>query len=121
MRILIIDDSKFTRTVYESELKQENIQVETAEDGEAGIAKAKSEKPDLVLLDMILPKKDGFDVLRELKADSNTKDIPVIVFSKLNQKSDIDEALKLGAIKYLPKGRYTPKQVLTQIKKILDK
>ncbi|MBI5306339.1 response regulator [Candidatus Wolfebacteria bacterium] len=121
MKVLIIDDDKFIRTVYESQLQQENIDVELAPDGESGLVKAKSAKPDLILLDMILPQKDGFEILKELKANSNLKNIPVVVFSSLSQQNDIDEAFKLGAIKYLPKDTYSPAQIVEEIKNILLK
>ncbi len=121
MKVLIIDDDKFIRTVYQSEFNQENIEAEVAENGEAGLEKAKSGKPDLILLDMMLSEKDGFEVLGELKSDTSLKSIPVIVFSSLNQQSDIDEAMKLGAVKYLPKDAYSPKQIVEEAKKILVK
>ena len=121
MKVLIIDDDKFIRTVYESELHQENIEVELAEDGEKGLEKARSVKPDLILLDMILPGMSGFELLEKLKADDELKKIPVVVFSSLNQQSDIDEAVKLGAVKYLPKDTHSPSQIVEEIKKILMK
>lgn len=119
MRILIIDDSKFIRTVYKSELNQENIEVELAETGEEGLEKARTAKPDVILLDMMLPGIDGFEVLERLKNDSGLRKIPVVVFSTLSQQSDIEEALKRGAVKYLPKDDYTPKKVAEELKQIL--
>jgi CheY-like chemotaxis protein len=118
MKVLIIDDDKFIREVYKSELNQENIEVELAESGEEGLEKVKSLKPDLILLDMILPGKSGFDILGELQTDAELKKIPVIVFSSLSQQSDIDEANKLGCSRYLPKDNYSPKQIVDEIKKI---
>jgi two-component system, OmpR family, response regulator VicR len=114
MKVLIIDDDNFIRTVYKSALNQENIEVEVAADGDEGLAKAKQFKPDAILLDMILPKKDGFEVLKGLKS----KKIPTIVFSSLHQQGDIDEALRLGAMKYLPKDQYSPGQIIDEIKKL---
>jgi DNA-binding NarL/FixJ family response regulator len=83
-----------------------------------GLEKVKSLKPDLILLDMILPGKSGFDILGELQTDAELKKIPVIVFSSLSQQSDIDEANKLGCSRYLPKDNYSPKQIVDEIKKI---
>jgi len=121
MKVLIIDDDKFTRTVYESELHQENIDAVLAEDGERGLALARESKPDLILLDMILPKKSGFEVLEDLQRDPELQNIPVVIFSSLRQQHDIDEAMKLGAVQYLPKDSHSPKQIVEEIKKILLK
>ena len=117
MKILIIEDDKFIRTVYKSQFNQENFEVELAQDGEEGWQKIIDTKPDLILLDMILPKKDGFSILEDLQKDEELQKIPVIVFSALSQQSDIDKAMKLGAKKYLPKDQYTPKQIIEEIKK----
>ncbi|MEK7453104.1 MAG: response regulator [Patescibacteria group bacterium] len=119
MKVLIIDDDNFIREVYKSELNQENIEVELAESGEVGLEKVKSIKVDLILLDMMLPQKSGFDVLTELKKDAELSKIPVIVFSSLSQQSDIDEAKRLGCLMYLPKDTYSPNQIVDEIKKII--
>ena len=119
MTILVIDDDKFARNVYESELHQENITVVTARDGEEGVAKAKEIKPNLIILELIVAKKNGFEVLKELKADASVKNVPVVVCSALNQKSDIDEAMKLGAVKYMSKENYSLKQMVKEILNIL--
>lgn len=119
MKVLIIDDDKFIRVVYKSGFVHEGIEVELAQDGEEGIQKAKSFVPDLILLDIILPKKDGFELLEEIKKDPKLKDTPVIVFSALNQQPDIDRAMELGAMKYMPKDNYMPNQIIEQVKKIL--
>lgn len=115
MKILIIEDDKFISTVYESEFHQQNIEVELAFDGIAGLAKARECKPDLILLDLILPKLNGFEVLREIKADPEISKIPVIVSSSLNQSSDIDEVINLGATKFFAKETSSPKQVVKEI------
>jgi DNA-binding response OmpR family regulator len=121
MKVLIIEDDNFIRTLYESELHQENIEVELAADGEEGLNKAKKVKPDLILLDLILPKKNGFEVLEILKKDEKLKKIPVVILSALSQKVDIDEAMKLGAIRYLTKEDYSQKQITKEILDILMK
>lgn len=121
MKVLIIEDDKFMQAVYESALRQENIEVDIAEDGEDGLAKMKTTKPDLVLLDMILPNKNGFDILEERQQDPELEKIPVVVFSNLSQKADVDKAMALGATKYCPKGEYSVNQTVEEIKKILMK
>lgn len=118
-KVLVIDDDKFIRLVYESKLKKEGFIVSSAQDGEEGFEKISKEKPDLVLLDMILPKKNGFAILEEMGSDAKLKKIPVIVFSALSQPSDIDRALKLGAKRYLPKDEYSPTEIVNEVKKIL--
>jgi CheY-like chemotaxis protein len=120
MRVLIIDDDKFIRVVYKSGFVHEGIEVDLAQDGEEGIEKARESSPDIILLDIILPNKDGFEFLEEAKKDDILKKIPVIVFSALNQQPDIDRAMGLGALKYMPKDNYMPNQIIEEVKKILS-
>lgn len=119
MKVLIIDDDTFVQTVYESELHQENIEVFLANNGVEGMELAKAKGPDVILLDLIMPKMDGFLFLKEFKKNVKLKKIPVIVSSMLEQQSDIDEVMGLGALKYLPKAQYSPNQVIEEIKKTL--
>lgn len=121
MKILIIEDDKFTSKLYESEFHQENIEVELAADGEEGIKKARKTKPDLILLDLILPKINGFEVLEILKNEKKLKNIPVVILSALSQQVDIDEAMKLGAVKYLSKEDYSHKQITQEVLNVLMK
>jgi DNA-binding response OmpR family regulator len=115
MKVLIIEDDKFISTIYESELHQLNVEVVLAYDGVSGLQTAKEIKPDLILLDLILPRLNGFEVLRELKLDEQTKTIPVIINSALKQEKDIQEAIGLGALLFLPKDSYSQKQVAKEI------
>jgi DNA-binding response OmpR family regulator len=115
MKVLIIEDDKFISTIYESELHQLNVEVILTYDGVSGLEKAKEIKPDLILLDLILPRLNGFEVLRELKLDEQTKTIPVIINSALKQEKDIQEAIGLGALLFLPKDSYSQKQVAKEI------
>jgi len=105
--------------MYESGLIKEGFQVSTAGDGEAGLMSAKELKPDLILLDLILPKMDGFKCLEKLKEDPIIKRIPVIILSNLGQDSDLKRGLEMGAEDYLIKTDYTVKQVGEKVKKIL--
>lgn len=104
MKILIIEDDNFFREFYASKLREKNIEVEQAENGEEGLAKLQTFNPDLVLLDIIMPKKDGFDVLQEMGNLQLTKKIPVLVFSTLGQEKDVERARKLGAKGYINKS-----------------
>ncbi len=104
MKILIIEDDKFFQNFYLIKLQEKGFQVDIASDGEEGLDKIKNNKPDLILLDIILPKKDGFEVLSSIANDNNLKNIPVLVFSTLGQESDIEKAKKLGAKDYVNKS-----------------
>lgn len=91
----------------------------SALDGETGLKLAKSQKPDLILLDLVLPKIHGFEVLKKLKEDKETKDIPVIVLTNLEGVGDVDKVLGLGATTYLVKAQYSLEEVVEKIKKAL--
>jgi len=120
-KILIIEDDQRINKVYMAKLSVEGITVMTALDGEEGLRKIYSEKPDLILLDLMLPRKSGFDILKEIKADPKVKDIPVIILSNLAQEKEIEQGLALGAVDYLVKTDYSIQQVMEKIKKALEK
>ena len=120
-KILFIEDAPdFQKEVGEA-LKFEEFKILSALDGEVGLELIKKEKPDLVLLDLILPKKDGFAVLKEMKEDENLKDIPVIVLTNLEGMGDVEKAMSLGATTYLVKANYELDDVVAKIKKTLKK
>lgn len=104
MKIIIIEDDHFFQNFYSIKLKELGYQVEIANDGQEGMDKIKVFLPDLILLDMIMPVKDGFQVLTELKNDPLLSKIPVVVFSTLGQESDIKKAIELGAKDYINKS-----------------
>ena len=114
--ILIIEDDKFLRELISQKLNKENYKVVEAVDGEEGIKKVKEEKPDLILLDLILPGIDGFEVLSRVKEDPSLNKIPVIVLSNLGQRDDVEKGLKLGAVDYLIKAHFTPGEIIEKIK-----
>lgn len=120
MKAIIIDDDNFIRKVYKEALAHSNIQATAFGKATEGLEKIKSTKPDVVLLDMMLPDMSGFDILQELQKDEELKKIPVVVISSLSQQSDIDEAMSLGAKKYLPKGEWGPDKVVEEIEKLLQ-
>lgn len=117
--VLIIDDDEFFREFYRSELSQHDFTVEFATDGEEGVAKALALKPEIIMLDIILPKKDGFEVLRDLKKDKSTKDIPVIITSTLGNNVDIHKLKEMGAINNFNKANTLPKDIALYIKDVL--
>ncbi|PIP22627.1 MAG: response regulator [Candidatus Nealsonbacteria bacterium CG23_combo_of_CG06-09_8_20_14_all_39_17] len=120
-KILLIEDDLFLIDIYNVKLKASSFSVDVAEDGESGLAKAKENKYDLIILDIVLPGLDGRDVLRKLKSDKDLKNIPVIILSNLGQKNEIEEGMKLGASQYLIKAHYTPSEIVDEIIKILKK
>jgi DNA-binding response OmpR family regulator len=115
-KILFVEDEPSLQKAISEVLTQEGYKVLKAADGEEGLKVAQAEKPHLILLDLILPKKDGFEVLKELKADEKTKDIPVIVLTNLEGIGDVEKALSLGATTYLVKANYELEDVLKTVK-----
>jgi len=117
--ILIIEDDKFLRELIVQKLLKEGYEIFEAVDGEEGIKKIKGEKPDLVLLDLILPGIDGFEVLSKMKEEPQISSIPVIILSNLGQREDVEKGLGLGAVDYLIKAHFTPGDIIEKIKKVL--
>jgi DNA-binding response OmpR family regulator len=103
-RILIAEDDRYLRRAAEARLRQQGFTVLTAADGEEALRVARAERPDLILLDLIMPKVQGFEVLRELKAAEATTAIPVIVLSNLGQETDRAQCLEGGAVAYFVKA-----------------
>lgn len=117
--ILLIEDDTFLAGMYVTKLTMEGFQAELATDGKMGLEKAKKSKPDLILLDILMPKMNGFEVLEQLKKDQNLKKIPVILLTNLGQKTDVLKGLELGAEDYLIKAHFMPSEVVEKIKKVL--
>jgi len=117
--ILFIEDEPNLQKTISRYLEDEGYEVKSALDGELGLKLAKESKPALILLDLILPKKDGFEVLKELKIDSETKDIPVIILTNLETSGDVEKALSLGATNYLIKANYELSEVVKKIETVL--
>ncbi len=120
-KILLIEDEGLLSEMYCSKLSKEGFKVSQAANGEEGLELAKKEKFDLILLDIILPKLDGFKVLEELKRDKTIKEIPVFLLTNLSQSEDLKRGTVLGADDYLVKTDFTPTQVVEKIKKVLAK
>jgi len=119
-RILIVEDDPLLSKMYQTKLSIEGFEARAAYDGEEGLKMVKGDPPNLILLDLMLPKMDGFSVLKELKKLPKIKDIPVIVFSNLAQASDIQLAKELGAADYIVKAHLTPNAVVEKIKEFID-
>lgn len=119
-KILIVEDDKFLRELIVAKLSKENYDVVVAVDGEEGIKKVKEEKPGLILLDLILPGIDGFEVLSQIKNDPSVAHIPVIIVSNLGQREDIERGISLGANDYLIKAHFTPGEIIDKIRAVLQ-
>lgn len=117
--ILIVEDDSFLMDAYKLKLQQAKYTILTARDGETALHLAKTKKVDLIILDLILPKMSGQDVLKQLKSDDTTKKIPVIVASNLDQKETIDEVKKHGATDYFIKSNISINELIDKIDKYL--
>lgn len=118
-KILFIEDESTLQKTLGDVLAQGNYKVISALDGKIGLRLAKSEKPDLILLDLVLPKMHGFEILRELKKDPETEEIPVIILTNLEKMEDVEKAIELGAKTYLVKTQYKIEEIMDKIKKVL--
>lgn len=116
-KILILEDEEELLGLLQKKLIQEGFEVSTAKDGEEGLAKIRSVRPDLILLDIVMPKLGGFEVLEAMAKDESIKGMPVIVISNSGQPVEINRALALGAKDYLVKVDFTPQDVLGKVKK----
>ncbi|MBX4188370.1 MAG: response regulator [Candidatus Doudnabacteria bacterium] len=120
-RILIVEDEEILLTALSEELKQQGFQVSGAKDGVEGVEKAQSEKPDLVLLDLVMPRLDGIGALKQMKDNPEIKDIPVVILTNLSDYDKISDALSLGAMDYLVKANYRLEELVNKIKTVLER
>jgi len=118
-KILLVEDDSFLAGMYVSKLNLEDFEVSLADNGEDGLKIAKQKLPNLILLDILLPQMDGFEVLKRLKENPQTAKIPIILLTNLGQKKDVDRGLALGVKDYLIKAHFMPNEVIAKIKKIL--
>ena len=117
--VLIVEDEAIFRVVFTGVLRGNEYTVHEAVDGEQGLEMVKSKKPDIILLDLVLPKMNGFDVLKAIKTDKDIKHIPVIVLSVLGEEDKMQMAFSLGANDYMIKGDNSPKAIIDKIEALL--
>lgn len=117
--LLIVEDDPLMSRLYQKIFIFEKYSVESAADGVEGLEKARSVKPMLILLDVMMPKMNGLQVLDKLKADPETKDIPVVVLTNLASEKDAETALLKGAVKYIVKSEHEPKEIVAMVKEII--
>jgi DNA-binding response OmpR family regulator len=120
-KILLAEDDAFISRAYRDGLGRAGFDIVYAADGVEALKKIREDIPDLVLLDIIMPFKNGFEVLAEIKGDAKLKDIPVIILSNLGQESDIEKGRSLGAADYFIKANYSLREVIEKVKEHLDK
>ncbi len=119
IHVLLVEDDVFLSGIYQKKFEMEGYKVSLADNGEKALVEVKKKKPDIVMLDILLPKLDGFAVLSKIKSDSETKDIPVILLTNLGQKDDVQKGLEMGAADYLIKAHFKPSEVVDKIKQVL--
>ncbi len=117
--ILLVEDDEFLSELYATKLSLEGFAVLSAADGKKGLKLALEKRPDAILLDIILPKMDGFEVLKAIQADPVGKTIPVILLTNLSQKDEVKRGLALGAVDYLIKAHFMPSEVVKKIKSFI--
>lgn len=115
-KILLVEDEEMLANMYEVKFNNEGYELLKAHDGAKGLEMVKSIKPDFVLLDIIMPKMDGFSVLSAMKEDPELQNIPVLLLTNLGQDEDIEKGKKLGAVGYLVKANVTPIDVVNRVK-----
>ena len=120
-KILVVEDEEILLTALSEELKQEGFNVLGAKDGVEGVEKAVAEKPDLILLDLVMPRLDGIGALKQLKENTVTKDIPVVILTNLSDYDKISDALSFGAMDYLVKANYRLEELINKIKTVLER
>jgi len=118
--VLVVEDDEFLRDVISQKLRSEGFDVLVSIDAFEGMKAIKQKKPRLILLDLILPGMDGFEMLGQLKKGAETSDIPVIILSNLGQREDMDRALAAGAADYLIKANYTPADIVQRVRTIIN-
>jgi DNA-binding response OmpR family regulator len=120
-KILLIEDDSFLSEIYTAKFEESGFEVLIAHDGAVGLGKAREEAPDMILLDVVMPNMDGFEVLHAVKEDPSAKDIPVVILSNLGEQENVTKGLELGAAAYIVKAHYTPTEVVAKVQEILSK
>jgi len=118
--ILLVEDDPFLIDIYSKKFKESGFNFEVVQDGEKALKRIEEKKPDLLLLDIVLPGIEGWEIIRRIKNNPLLKDLKIIILSNLGQTQEVKKGLRLGAIKYLIKAHYTPSEVVKEVKKVLE-
>jgi CheY-like chemotaxis protein len=119
-KILLIEDDPYVQRMYQRMFGHQNFELIFASNGNQGLELAQKRKPNIILLDILMPGLSGLEVLERLKAEGDTKDIPVFILSNLADETTIDTAKKLGAEEYIVKADFSPEQVVEEVKKYIS-
>lgn len=119
-KVLIVEDDPLIVKIYSTRLQADGYQVVSAENGELGLEKALMEKPDLIVLDVMMPKVDGFEVLQKLREKPEFKYVPILMYSNLNNEEEIERAKKMGVTEFLVKANLSPTQMVTKMKQYIE-
>lgn len=114
-KVLLVEDDKMLADMYVTKFSKEGMEIMKADDGVKGLAMAKEHKPDLILLDIIMPKLDGFAVLKEIKSDPNIADTHILLLTNLGQSEDVEKGKQLGADDYFIKANHTPAEIVEKV------
>ena len=117
---MLVEDDPFIADIYQEKLNREGLELKVVNDGKNAVTVIKQDKPDILLLDIVLPGIGGWQILRELKKDGLLKKMKVIVLSNLGQQEEVAKGLEMGAARYLIKAQFTPAEVVDEIKKIIS-
>lgn len=118
-KILLVEDDPFLIEIYLRKLKEADFEATSAVDGEQCLKSMEESIPDLVLLDLVLPNVDGWEILKKIKKDGRFKDVKIVILSNLGQKEDLEKGNKMGVERYLIKAQHAPSEVVDEVKKIL--
>ena len=121
VKILIVDDDPFILDMYILKFKEKGFDVDTARDGKTALEKIDSYDPEVVLLDVVMPVMDGFEVLQELKKRKSASRAKIVLLTNLGQKEDVERGMELGAHDYIIKAHFTPSEVVEKVKSLLQK
>lgn len=121
IKVVIIEDDSYILDMYKIKFESSNFEVVSANNGAEGLKILKKKKPDIILLDIIMPKMDGFSVLKAIKNNIATAKIPVVLLTNLGQREDIEKGFELGAASYIIKAHFTPSEIVRKIREILKK
>jgi DNA-binding response OmpR family regulator len=117
--LVLVEDDEFLANIYKTKFEIDGFKVSVAKNGEDGLKMVQKKLPDVVLLDILLPKMDGFAVLEHLKQSESTKHIPVVLLTNLGQKDDVDRGKELGAADYLIKAHFKPSETVEKVRAII--
>lgn len=120
IHVLLVEDDVFLAGIYQKKFEMEGYKVTLVDNGDKVIPEVKKKTPDIILLDVLLPKRDGFSVLSLLKEDDGLKKIPVIMLTNLGQKDDVEKGLAAGAADYLIKAHFKPSEIVDKVRKVLQ-